>query len=105
LPTPSFLRNDNRHACARLDPYSWELDAGNLFVWVCGGAAIGHLFNVMAANDNCFEGLTIRNTDVAFLAGLKNIAGSRGLTVKNCRFLTMDRDREALCLKEKIPGG
>ena len=45
-----------------------------------------NLFNVMAANYNYFEGLTIRNTDVAFWAGLKKIAGSSGLTVKRCRF-------------------
>jgi hypothetical protein len=50
-----------------------------------------NLFNVMAANDNYFEGLTIRNTDLAFLAGLKNIAGSRGLTVKKCRFENIGR--------------
>ena len=30
-----------------------------------------NLFNVMAANYNYFEGITIRNTDLAFLAGLK----------------------------------
>jgi hypothetical protein len=41
-----------------------------------------NLFNVMAANYNYFEGLTIRNTDVAFLAGQKNIAGSVGFTLK-----------------------
>lgn len=45
-----------------------------------------NLFNVMAANYNYFEGLTIRNTDLAFWAGHKNIAGSSGLTVKNCKF-------------------
>jgi len=45
-----------------------------------------NLFNVMAANYNYFEGLTIRNTDVAFLAGIKNIAGARGLTFKKNRF-------------------
>jgi hypothetical protein len=49
------------------------------------------LFNVMAANYNYFEGLTIRNTDIAFLAGLKNIAGSSGLTVKKCRFEDIGR--------------
>jgi hypothetical protein len=43
-----------------------------------------NLFNVMAANYNYFEGLTIRHTDLAFLAGLKNIAGSSGITVKRC---------------------
>jgi hypothetical protein len=45
----------------------------------------------MAGNYNYFDGLTIRNTDVAFLAGLKNIAGSRGLTVKKCRFENIGR--------------
>lgn len=45
-----------------------------------------NLFNVMAANYNYFEGLTIRNTDIAFLAGIKNITGSSGLTIKKCRF-------------------
>ncbi len=49
------------------------------------------LFNVMAANDIYFEGLTIRNTDLAFLAGWKNIAGSRGLTIKRCRFENIGR--------------
>jgi hypothetical protein len=45
-----------------------------------------NLFNVMAANYNYFEGLTIRNTDVAFWAGQKRITGSSGLTVRRCRF-------------------
>jgi hypothetical protein len=45
-----------------------------------------NLFNVMAANYNYFEGITVRNTDIAFLAGNKSIAGSSGLTVKKCRF-------------------
>ena len=43
------------------------------------------LFDVMAADYHYFEGLTIRNTDVAFYAGLKRVMGSKGLTVKNCR--------------------
>jgi hypothetical protein len=50
-----------------------------------------NLFNVMAANYNYFEGLTIRNTDLAFQAGLKNIAGSSGLTIKDCRFENVGR--------------
>jgi hypothetical protein len=50
-----------------------------------------NLFNVMAANYNYFEGLTIRNTDLAFQAGLKNIAGSSGLTIKKCRFENVGR--------------
>ena len=32
-----------------------------------------------------FEGLTIRNTDVAFYAGLKGVAGCSGLVVRRCR--------------------
>jgi hypothetical protein len=43
------------------------------------------LFDVMAADYHYFEGLTIRNTDIAFYAGLKRVMGSSGLTVKNCR--------------------
>ncbi|HET9832985.1 MAG TPA: right-handed parallel beta-helix repeat-containing protein [Vicinamibacterales bacterium] len=50
-----------------------------------------NLFNVMAANDNYFEGLTIRNTDLAFQGGLKRIAGSSGLTIKRCRFENVGR--------------
>ena len=33
-----------------------------------------------------FEGLTIRNTEIAIWAGTQFIVGSRGLTVKHCRF-------------------
>lgn len=43
------------------------------------------LFDVMAADYHYFEGLTIRNTDIAFYAGLKRVMGCSGLTVKNCR--------------------
>ena len=50
-----------------------------------------NLFNVMAANYNYFEGLTIRNTDLAFQAGLKNIAGSTGLTIRRSRFENVGR--------------
>jgi hypothetical protein len=55
------------------------------------GDGTHNLFNVMGANYNYFEGLTIRNTDIAFLAGLKNIAGSSGLTIKKCRFEDIGR--------------
>ena len=44
------------------------------------------LFNVQAASYNYFEGLTFRNTDIAIWAGRQFIAGSKGLTVKRCRF-------------------
>jgi len=43
------------------------------------------LFDVMAADYHYFEGLTIRNTDIAFYAGFKHVMGCSGLTVKKCR--------------------
>lgn len=49
------------------------------------GAGAFRLFDVMAADYHIFEGLTIRNTDVAFWAGLKDVLGPKGLTVRNCR--------------------
>src|SRR5579864_362902 len=45
-----------------------------------------NLFNVKAGNYNYIEGVTIRNTDIAVWAGTQFIAGSKGLTVKRCRF-------------------
>jgi hypothetical protein len=50
-----------------------------------------NLFNVTAADYHYFEGLTVRNTYVAFLVGNKNIIGSSGLTVKRCRFEDIDK--------------
>ncbi len=44
-----------------------------------------NLFNVMAADYHIFEGLTVRNTDIAFQAGQKDVTGAKGLTVRNCR--------------------
>jgi hypothetical protein len=49
------------------------------------GAEAHELFNVMAADYNLFEGLTIRNVDIAFQAGYKDVLGAKGLTVRNCR--------------------
>jgi hypothetical protein len=49
------------------------------------GAGCFRLFDVMAADYHIFEGLTIRNTDVAFWAGLKDVSGAKGLTVRRCR--------------------
>jgi hypothetical protein len=43
------------------------------------------LFDVMGAEYTIFDGLTIRNTEVAFWAGVKDVAGAKGLTVRNCR--------------------
>jgi hypothetical protein len=44
------------------------------------------LFNMMGGDYNYFEGITFRNTGTVFEAGMKNIAGAKGLTVKRCRF-------------------
>ena len=45
-----------------------------------------NLINVKAADYNYFEGITFRNTKIAIWAGTQFIAGSKGLTVKRCRF-------------------
>lgn len=49
------------------------------------GAGAYRLFDVTGSAHHIFDGLTIRNTDIAFAAGLKEVAGAIGLTVKNCR--------------------
>jgi hypothetical protein len=53
---------------------------------VIDGRGNFNLFNVKAADYNYFEGLTFRNTSIAIWAGTQFIAGSKGLTVKRCRF-------------------
>jgi hypothetical protein len=53
---------------------------------VFDGNGAFNLFNVKAANYTYFEGLTIRNTQIAIWAGTQFITGSKGLTVKHCRF-------------------
>ena len=55
------------------------------------GDGADNLFNVMAANYNYFEGLTIRNTGLAFWGGYKNLTGSSGLTIKNCHIENVGR--------------
>ncbi len=50
------------------------------------GAGNARLFDVMAANYNYFEGITFRNTDIAFMAGMKDVLGCSGLVIRNCRF-------------------
>jgi hypothetical protein len=50
-----------------------------------------NLFNLMAANYNYFEGLTIRNTELAFWAGYKNITGASGITIRNCKLENIGR--------------
>jgi hypothetical protein len=49
------------------------------------GDGAHELFNVMAADYHIFEGLTFRNADTVFQAGLKDVLGAKGLTVRNCR--------------------
>ncbi len=44
------------------------------------------LFNLMGGDYNYFEGVTIRNTGTAIEAGMKGIAGAKGLTVKRVKF-------------------
>jgi hypothetical protein len=44
------------------------------------------LFDVMATEHHIFEGLTFRNTEIAFMAGEKEIMGAKNLTIRNCRF-------------------
>ncbi len=55
------------------------------------GAGNHVLFDVMGADHLYFEGLTIRNTEVAFQAGHKGVAGAVGLSVKNCRLENIGR--------------
>ncbi|MDR2214378.1 MAG: hypothetical protein LBE59_00865 [Nevskiaceae bacterium] len=44
-----------------------------------------NLFNLMAANYHYFEGITVRNTEVAFLLGWKSIAGASGFSLVRSR--------------------
>ena len=44
------------------------------------------LFDVKAADYNYFEGITFRNADIAIWGGTQFAIGSKGLTVKRCRF-------------------
>ncbi len=53
---------------------------------VFDGAGNHRMFDVMASAHHIFDGLTFRNTDVAIFAGMKEVLGAVGLTVKNCRF-------------------
>lgn len=61
---------------------------------VFDGDGCQNLFNLMAANYNYFEGITVRNTNVAFLLGYKNITGSSGFTLKHSRLENIGRGVE-----------
>ena len=58
---------------------------------VFDGDGCQNLFNLMGGNYNYFEGITVRNTNVAFLLGIKNIAGSSGFTLKHSRIENVGR--------------
>ena len=49
------------------------------------------LFNLLAANYNYFDGITVRNTNVGFLLGIKDIIGADGFTLVNSRAINVGR--------------
>lgn len=49
------------------------------------------LFNLMAANYTYVEGVTVRNTNLAFLLGLKDIAGASGFSLVRSRLIDVGR--------------
>ncbi len=51
---------------------------------IIDGAGNFCAFNVMGADWLVFDGLRVRNTEIAFLAGLWNTTGCQGLAVVNC---------------------
>src|SRR5580693_1953253 len=55
------------------------------------GAGCQNLFNLMGGNYQYFEGITVRNTNVAFLLGIKGIAGASGFTLKHSRVYDVGR--------------
>jgi len=58
---------------------------------VFDGDGAENLFNLMAANYHYFEGITVKNTNVAFLLGLKGIAGASGFTLKHSKLENIGR--------------
>jgi hypothetical protein len=58
---------------------------------VFDGADNDTLFNMLAANYNYFDGITIKNTNVGFLLGIKDIVGADGFTLVNSRALNVGR--------------
>jgi len=58
---------------------------------VFDGAGNDTLFNLLAANYNYFDGITVRNTNVAFLLGIKDITGADGFTLVNSRAYDVGR--------------
>ena len=62
---------------------------------VFDGDGNDNLFNLLGGNYNYFEGITVRNTQVAFKLGIKSIAGSSGFTLKHSRIYDVGRVVEA----------
>jgi hypothetical protein len=58
---------------------------------VFDGAGCQYLLNLMGGNYNYFEGITVRNTNVAFLLGIKGIAGASGFTLKHAKVYDVGR--------------
>jgi hypothetical protein len=59
------------------------------------GDGCDNLFNLMGGSYNYFEGITVRNTSVAFKLGIKGIAGSSGFTLKHSLVYDVGRVVEA----------
>ncbi len=55
------------------------------------GAGCQNLFNLMGGNYQYFENITVRNTNVAFLLGIKGIAGASGFTLKKSKVYDVGR--------------
>jgi hypothetical protein len=55
------------------------------------GAGCQNLFNLMGGNYQYFEGITVRNTNVAFMLGIKGIAGASGFTLKRSKVYDVGR--------------
>jgi hypothetical protein len=55
------------------------------------GDGCQNLFNLMGGSYQYFEGITVRNTNVAFLLGIKGIAGASGFTLKHANVYDVGR--------------
>lgn len=55
------------------------------------GAGNAVLFNMMGGDYHHFDGITVRNTEVGFLTGIKGITGSDGFTLTNSRVENVGR--------------
>ena len=58
---------------------------------VFDGADNDTLFNLEAANYTMIDGITVKNTNVAYLLGIKDIIGADGFTLVNSRAINVGR--------------